>query len=100
MTGDPYCEKHGFTLCRCMDLKRMNILHHEGDECSCDTCYAIKRYLEKDKTNMMNMTAELEHDSLEYKDSIVEKLQEAIEEYMEFSTTRDLLKLVGNVLGD
>lgn len=35
-------------------------------------------------------------DELQYKDEVTERLINTIEEYMSFSTTKDLLKLIAN----
>lgn len=40
----------------------------------------------------------LEADSLQWKDETVEKLQSAIEDYLQFETPRNLMKLVADLL--
>lgn len=42
--------------------------------------------------------SQLDQDGLEYKDGVVERLKETIEEFLQFSTTSDLIKVISDTL--
>lgn len=75
--------------------------HHDDDPGDCTDCTlddALTEMLaydmEPDFPQDGDFLGDIDKESLQYKDEVVLKLIDALQEYLSFATTRDLLKLI------
>jgi hypothetical protein len=56
--------------------------------------YGTGRTMSKGDTNMTMNSEEMNHETLEYREEVTQTLQEAISDFLEFSTARELIRVI------